>query len=55
MGMIMEVKGLVAAFNTNTETGKVRAVDGASFDLMKGETLGIVESPVAVKALRPTL
>ncbi len=37
---ILKVEKLVVSFNT--DFGKVRAVDGAAFELKKGETLGIV-------------
>ena len=37
---ILEVKGLITEFET--ESGWVRAVDGVSFDVPKGKTVGIV-------------
>jgi len=39
-GSLLEVKDLRTYFNT--EDGEVRAVDGISFQLKRGETLGIV-------------
>src|SRR3954454_18972120 len=39
-GTILSVKGLKTYFHT--EDGVVKAVDGITFDLKKGETLGIV-------------
>lgn len=38
--LILHVKDLVVSFDT--EFGAVRAVDGVSFELRKGETLGVV-------------
>jgi oligopeptide/dipeptide ABC transporter ATP-binding protein len=38
--VILQVKDLVVSFDT--EWGAVRAVDGLSFDVRKGETLGVV-------------
>ncbi len=38
--IILRVRDLVVSFNT--ESGKVRAVDGVGFELEKGKTLGIV-------------
>lgn len=38
--IILKIKDLVISFNT--ESGKIRAVDGAGFELEKGRTLGIV-------------
>ena len=38
--LILHVKDLVVSFDT--EFGEVRAVDGVSFELRKGETLGVV-------------
>ena len=37
---ILSVRDLVVEFNT--EKGRIRAVDGISFDVMPGEPLGIV-------------
>ncbi|MBT6612937.1 MAG: ABC transporter ATP-binding protein, partial [Deltaproteobacteria bacterium] len=37
---ILQVKNLVTSFKT--ETGPVKAVDGVSFSVQKGKTLGIV-------------
>src|ERR1700704_5167029 len=39
-GSLLEVKDLRTYFDT--EDGEVKAVDGISFQLMRGETLGIV-------------
>src|SRR6266513_4502514 len=39
-GILLEVKDLRTYFNT--EDGEVKAVDGISFQLRRGETLGIV-------------
>ena len=39
-GELLRVRGLVSAFDT--EQGQVRAVDGISFELEKGMTLGVV-------------
>ncbi len=39
-GKVLEIKNLVVEFNT--DQGKVTAVNGISFDLKKGQTLGIV-------------
>ena len=38
--LLLEVKNLVTEFNT--EEGVVRAVDNISFNLYRGETVGIV-------------
>ncbi len=40
MANILEVKNLITSFQT--EAGRVRAVDGISFSVKKGKTLGIV-------------
>ena len=39
--VLLDVKDLVTSF-TNTETGKLVALDGVSFQVQKGRTLGIV-------------
>ncbi len=38
--IILKIRDLVVSFNT--ESGKIRAVDGVGFELEKGQTLGIV-------------
>ena len=38
--VILKIKNLVVAFDT--EAGRIRAIDGISFDVKKGQTLGIV-------------
>jgi ABC-type dipeptide/oligopeptide/nickel transport system ATPase component len=48
---LLEIRDLHTYFWT--ENGWVKAVNGVSFDLKKGETLGIVVKADAVKALRP--
>lgn len=46
---ILQVKDLHTSFAT--DAGEVRAVNGVSFNLEPGKTLGIVESPVPVNPL----
>ncbi len=47
--VILKIKDLKAYFNT--DEGIVKAVDGVSFDLHKGETLGLVGESGCVKSV----
>lgn len=48
---LLTVKDLKTYFYTSG--GVSKAVDGVSFEVEKGEILGIVASPVQVRALHP--
>lgn len=50
---LLEVKDLKVSFFT--PAGEVKAVGGISYDLDYGEVMGVVESPVPVRARKPTL